>query len=191
VARIAILLIDDFADWEAAHLAAAAREHFGDEVRWMSPGGRPVRSMGGLTAVPDLALETWTPDGDSAFVVVGSPNWEKPGSPDVSGPIRRARDAGLVVGAICGATLAAARAGLLDDRCHTSNDPAFLAANGGAYAGASGYVDTPAAVVDDRIVTAPGSAPTTFATAILRLLHPEAKDAFGAFEAMCAREFSA
>jgi putative intracellular protease/amidase len=190
MARITILLIDRFADWEAAHLAAGAREFFGDEVRWMSPGGRPVVSMGGLAAQPAAAAEDWRPEGEDALVVVGSPLWDTPEAPDVSDVIRRADGAGLVVGAICGATLAAARAGLLDGRPHTSNDPTFIQRNVPSYAGAAHYVESPGAVVADRIVTAPGSAPATFATAILRKLHPEASPALSDFEAMCAREFA-
>jgi putative intracellular protease/amidase len=35
-------------------------------------------------------------------------------------------DRGMIVGAICGATLGLANSGLLDSRPHTSNDPAAL-----------------------------------------------------------------
>src|ERR1041385_533532 len=43
MARLAIVLIDRWADWEPALLASGARDDFGDEVRFLSPGGQPVR----------------------------------------------------------------------------------------------------------------------------------------------------
>ncbi|BBE74120.1 DJ-1/PfpI family protein [Oharaeibacter diazotrophicus] len=189
MARIDILLIDAFADWEAAPLAAAARSDLGDTVRVMTPDGGRVTSMGGLTAVPDLAATDWRAEDADALIVVGSPVWMTPEAPDVGDLLRRAVAADLVVGAICGATLAPARAGLLDDRAHTSNDAAFLAEQGGDYAGTALYVETPAAVTGGRLVTAPGSAPVTFAVAVLSLLHPERAAYIQELRTMSAREF--
>ena len=58
--EIVFVLLDDFADWEAAFLAPALRAgtmpgrpaSYG--VKYMTPDGRPVRSIGGLrpTATP-------------------------------------------------------------------------------------------------------------------------------------------
>ena len=58
MARIAFVLIDPFADWEPALLAANAKSELGDEVRWLTPGGREVRSMGGLTVKADVCLQS-------------------------------------------------------------------------------------------------------------------------------------
>ena len=52
---------------------------------------------------------------------------------------------------------------------HTSNAPDFLAGAEG-YAGQAHYRDTPQAVRDGRLITAPGSAPMTFAAEIYRAL---------------------
>lgn len=60
--------------------------------------------------------------------------------------------------AICGATLALANAGILNNKRHTSNGPNFLTGNSTDYAGQSLYVDIPSAVVDQNVITAAGSA---------------------------------
>ena len=56
--RLAFVLIEGFADWEPALLAALARESFGAEVVFAAPGGRAVISIGGLEARPTAALES-------------------------------------------------------------------------------------------------------------------------------------
>jgi hypothetical protein len=56
------VLLDDFADWEAAYLAPALRGgvlpgHEGSyDTCYAAPGGRPVRSIGGMTVHPDRDL---------------------------------------------------------------------------------------------------------------------------------------
>lgn len=80
---------------------------------------------------------------------------------------RRFLDAAVPVAAICGATAGLARAGLLDERDHTSAAPEYLAATG--YAGGDHYVDQPA-VVDGDLITAGPQAPVQFACATLARL---------------------
>ena len=60
-----------------------------------------------------------------------------------------------------------ARAGLLDDRRHTSNAPEQLSPTG--YAGAAHYVDAPA-VTDRGVITAAAIAPVDFAREVFALL---------------------
>jgi putative intracellular protease/amidase len=71
------------------------------------------------------------------------------------------------VAAICGATAGLARAGILDDRRHTSNAAVYLEATG--YAGAVRYVDEPA-VTDGDLITAGATSPVEFAHQIFRRL---------------------
>jgi len=188
MARIAFVLIDPFADWEPALLAAGAKDDFGDTVRWLTPGGAPVRSMGGLTVQPDGAAEAFDPSEADALVLIGSPTWQTAQAPDVSAVVRRAWDAGLVVAGICGATLALARAGLFDTRAHTSNGLDYLQHHLPGYRGAAHYRDGARAVVDGRLVSAGGLAPASFATEVLNLLHPDKAEAIARSEALFARE---
>ena len=173
MARLAIVLIDQWADWEPALLASGARDDFGDEVRFLSPGGQPVRSMGGLLANVDGDVEDFEPGHADAIAVIGSPLWATDASPVVTPVLRMAADAGLTVGGICGATLALARAGLLDTRAHTSNGLEFLQQHAAGYHGSERYRDQAQAVSDQRVVSASGLAPATFAAQMLRALHPD------------------
>ncbi len=94
------------------------------------------------------------------------------------------------MGAICGATVAVARAGLLAGKAHTSNGAEWLAGHAPDYAGIEAYIDSPRAVSDGRVVTASGLAPITFSAAIGRLVAPEAGAKHDEYLAMFAREFA-
>jgi putative intracellular protease/amidase len=170
--RIAIVLVDEFADWELGLFAAAARAWLGARVDHYTPGGRVVRSMGGLSVTPEAALEKLSVEDLDALAVIGSSAWETDAAPDVGPIIRAALSAGRPVGAICGGTLAAARAGVLQERRHTSNAADYVRDHVPDYDGTL-YVDTPRAVIDGGLVTAPGSAPASFATGLIGLIWPD------------------
>ncbi|MCP3099648.1 glutamine amidotransferase [Myxococcus sp. K15C18031901] len=189
MARISFVLVDPFADWEPALLAACAREEFKDEVSWLSLDGKPVPSMGGMKAQVDGALDVSVLERADALVLIGSPLWQTSEAPDLSSILRRAAERGLVVAGICGATLALARAGLLDERAHTSNALEFLQRHAAGYGGSAHYRHSAQAVRDGRIVTASGSAPMTFAVEVLQLLHPDATASLGEFRRDFAREY--
>ena len=86
---------------------------------------------------------------------------------------------GVPVAAICGVTAGLARAGLLDERNHTSDAAAYLAGTG--YAGGAHYVDR-RAVVDGDLITAGSSSPVQFACATLERLGLASERTLEAYE---------
>jgi putative intracellular protease/amidase len=82
--------------------------------------------------------------------------------------LHRLEREGVPIAAICGATLAVARAGLLEDRAHTSNELAYLQRIP-SYRGSNRYVDA-LAVRDRGLITASGLGPTEFAREIFEEL---------------------
>lgn len=162
------ILTPGFADWETALLNAGARDYYRLETRFVTPGGEQVTSAGGLRVVPDLAVEEIDIGAIDALLVNGGRIWTSPDAPDLSGPLNAAHAAGKTVGGICDGVLALARAGLLDSVRHTANGPESLPSTG--YGGFAHYVGSPRAVLDRRIVTAPGTAPVTFMGAVFESL---------------------
>lgn len=165
---IVTILTPGFADWETALLNATAHSYYGITTRFASPGGQPVISSGGMTVNPDLAIDAIDPAALDALVVCGGTAWAKPGAPDLSDLLQRTHAAGKTVAGICDATRVLALSGLLDAVDHTSNSAENL--TGTAYAGAAHYQDVPHAVVAQRIVTAPGTAPVSFMAGVLQTL---------------------
>jgi putative intracellular protease/amidase len=76
---------------------------------------------------------------------------------------------GVPIAAICGATLAVARMGLVRGRRHTSNGLRYLRDNVPSYDDASAYVDAPA-VRDRGLITASGLGDVEFARELLEEL---------------------
>jgi putative intracellular protease/amidase len=165
---IVTILTDGYADWETALLNAVARSFYDIETKFATPGGKPVTSAGGLRVTPDLAVEDIDVSAIDALVVNGGTAWSAPDAPDIAKVILAARDAGKTVAGICDATLALAKAGVLDAVDHTSNSADNLPKTG--YWGAAHYQDQPNAVVSGRIVTAPGTAPVSFMAGVMETL---------------------
>lgn len=163
--------MDTMADWEYPYVLAGVAMAGAQgpprfQTRVMTGDGEPVTSMGGMRVIPDGDLDGVDPTRTAVLVLPGGTTWEA-GHDAALDLARRVLDAGGTVAAICGATLGLARAGLLDDRAHTSNAPDFLAPSG--YAGADRYVDQ-RTVADGGVITAPGTMPVDFAAAVFRAI---------------------
>jgi putative intracellular protease/amidase len=128
-----------------------------------------VRSMGGVRVLPDQVLASVETAGVRLLVLPGGDLWEGDyPRGELEALLGRLERAGVPIAAICGATLAVARAGLLDGRAHTSNEPGYLQ-RVPTYAGAARYVDA-LAVRDRGLITASGLGPTEFAREIFEEL---------------------
>jgi putative intracellular protease/amidase len=178
-----LLLLDTLSDWEPgfaiAHInrpAPGVSSRY--RVRGVGLDRSPVRSMGGISMVPDLTLEELRPERSAMLILPGSELWADARVDPVLAKAREFVSAGVPVAAICGATFGLARVGLLDDRRHTSDDAGFLATSG--YKGGKLFVNE--AAVDDRgIITASAMASLDFARLILARLEVFSKAALDAW----------
>jgi putative intracellular protease/amidase len=187
--QIGFVFIQGFADWEFGHLAGAAVEWFDAEAVALTPQGEPVVSIGGFSLAGQRGLTPEENEDLDAVAVIGSDAWAAAEPPDLRPLLTAVSGRGGVVGGICAGTLALARAGLFAERAHTSNGRDWIQEKLPDYAGAAHYRDVPHAVTDNRIISAPGSAPGTFAVAFLRALYPDKLEQLGQMRGFMAREF--
>jgi putative intracellular protease/amidase len=164
--KVAIILTPDFADWEYALIAGTGRAFYGLDVQFFAPKTGEVRSQGGLITIISQSLDEiskWSP---KVLVVVGGNIWTTESAPDVSELLKMQHSSGGVVAGICGGTLALARAGLLNEALHTSNNVDFLNQNVTDYSGSRYFRESPSAISENRVITAAGTAPVSFTAAI-------------------------
>jgi putative intracellular protease/amidase len=171
------------ADWEYGYLAAELNtgRYFRArgsalEIRTAALGPGPVRTMGGLRILPDILLDEVEAEACSILILPGGEGWLDPGQAPAVEKARALLEAGVPVAAICGATLALAAAGILDDREHTSNDLGYLKAKCPGYGGEGRFRYEPA-VLDRGLVTASGIAPLEFARCVLESLDLVSREA--------------
>lgn len=165
-----VLVVPGFADWEPAHALAELRRHGGYRVEVVGLTRASVESMGGLHVQPDRSLAEVDPADVAVFILPGGDRWEDaPPEPELVALLGRLDTAGVPLAAICGATVAIARAGLLRGRRHTSNGRAYLEQHVPGYEGSAAYVDAPA-VRDRGLITASGLADVEFAAELFNEL---------------------
>ena len=183
-----VALYDSLADWEVGYLLVELRtgRFTGEPWRIVTVGAEaePVTTMGGMRVVPDEVLADLDPVASDLLILPGADLWDEGRGDEFAAAAGRFLDAGVPVAAICGATAGLARAGLLDQRRHTSAAPEYLAATG--YAGGEHYVDE-RAVVDGDLVTAGPQSPVQFARATLSRLGLASADTLEAYEAVFHR----
>lgn len=183
-----LALYDTLADWEVGHLLAELRTGRFTGTRFdvvtVAESHEPITTMGGVHMLPDALLADLDPAGSDLLVLPGAELWDAGGGDAFAALAGRFLDAGVPVAAICGATAGLARAGLLDERDHTSAAAEYLAATG--YAGGDRYRDE-RAVVDRDLITAGPQSPVQFARATLDRLGLASGPTLEAYEAVFHR----
>lgn len=171
-----IYVLDTLADWELGYVASelnSGRFFKKDapcvSVKTVGLSREPVKTMGGLTVVPDCVISDIPITKTSVLILPGADTWNDPKHGAVIEKARELLSADATVGAICGATAALADCGLLDHRPHTSNGPGFLEMAAPDYKGQGGYVDKPS-VADHNLITAASTGALLWAKQIIERL---------------------
>jgi putative intracellular protease/amidase len=159
--------VPGFADWEAAHALAELRRHGHYEIQVVGLSRQPVQSMGGVIVQPTCSLGEVDPTDVAVFILPGGDSWEHQSlEREVADALTALDGHGVPIAAICAATTAIVRTGLIRGRRHTSNGLEYLKKQVPDYTDAALYTDAPA-VRDRGLITASGLADVEFAQEIM------------------------
>jgi putative intracellular protease/amidase len=168
--KVYLLVFDGFADWEPAHAVAELRRSGNYRVESVALTRSPVESMGGVRVLPSMTVSEVEPDDVAVFILPGGDWWEGTTvDVEIEQLLKRLDARHVPIAAICGATVAICRSGLLRGRRHTSNGLQYLRSHVPGYASAANYVDVPA-VRDRGLITATGLGDVEFAREIFEEL---------------------
>jgi len=166
-----LLVVEGFADWEPAHAVAELRRNGQYRVETVGLTSAPVQSMGGIRVLPSTTVTDVDPGDVAAFILPGGDRWEtSPVEPEVEQLLNRLDGQQVPIAAICWATVAISRLGLLRGRRHTSNGLEYLRAHVPDYVEGANYVDAPA-VRDRGLITASGLGDVEFARELFEELN--------------------
>lgn len=173
---IYVYVLDTLADWEIGYVTAELNSgrFFKEDappvsLKTVSDSKEPVRTMGGLTIVPDCLVEDIVVSTTSVLLLPGANTWNDPNRGAIMKKASELLSSGAAVCAICGATAALAGIGALDQRPHTSNGPGFLEMISPGYKGQSFYIDKPS-VSDNNLITASSTGALLWARQIIAYL---------------------
>lgn len=158
--KIYVYILDTLADWELGYVTSelnSGRFFKKDAQRialkTVSCSKEPIRTMGGLTIVPDCLINDMVVSETSVLLLPGADTWNNQKHGAIIERASEFLSLGATVGAICGATAALASTGLLNNRPHTSNGSGFLEMTSPCYKGQSFYVNK-SSVADHNLITA-------------------------------------
>nr|WP_314465348.1 type 1 glutamine amidotransferase family protein [uncultured Clostridium sp.] len=171
-----LYVFDTMSDWEIGYLTAEL-----NSGRYYKKGlapskivtvgieKTPVTTMGGLKILPDIKLDECSIESIDALILPGGNTWTETVNQPILKIAQRCLKEGILVAAICGATMGLAQTGLLNSHWHTSNDLEYLKMICPAYAGEKYYKMEPV-VTDGKLITASGIAPLEFSFHVLKSL---------------------
>jgi len=168
-----LYVLNTLADWETGFITAELKSgrYLLNNIKYdlitAGSGSETIETMGGISISPEKLIEEIDFKKGDLLILPGAETWSDDRNRKVLEIIPDLLKKGVTVAAICGATVALAEAGLLDNRKHTSNGNGFLEMFSPNYRGSSFYEDKPA-VVHENLITASGLAPLEFAYEILK-----------------------
>ena len=173
--NIVFVILDEFADWEAAFLSSALNDKNITKnyiTNFASIDKNLKKSMGNLKVLPDLTLKEIDENDVDGLVLIGGRTWrsqiEETNTKIVELVKKFKNNPNKVVGAICDAAYFLATNGLLNDRKHTVNSFDEIKDNLN-YTNAKNFVEMES-VIDGNLVTAKGDSPIHFAKNVMMAL---------------------
>jgi putative intracellular protease/amidase len=183
--HVYIYLLNTMADWETGYIlqGLTAQAMVGEvkyQVKTVGLTKEPIRTLGGMTMLPDCSIEEVSLDSVGALLLPGAETWKEEVHKPVLDLALLCIDREIPVAAICGATLALADIGVLNNRTHTSNSLEFLTGLSPEYAGSNFYVNEMAAR-DGNVITASSAGGLLWAKYILESLNIYSKEVIDAW----------
>ena len=173
--NIVFVILDEFADWEAAFLSSALNDKNITKnyiTNFASIDKNLKKSMGNLKVLPDLTLKEIDENDVDGLVLIGGRTWrsqiEETNTKIVELVKKFKNNSDKVVGAICDAAYFLATNGLLNDRKHTVNSFDEIKDNSN-YTNSKNFVEMES-VIDGNLVTAKGDSPIHFAKNVMMAL---------------------
>lgn len=175
--QVLFVLLDQYADWEAAYLAAAinmlGQEQY--EVKTVSITLDRIQSIGGFQLLPDYDMKTM-PKEFEALILIGGMSWRTEEAKQIIPLVEKCIEDDKVLGGICDASEFLGTIGVLNHCNHTGNDLTDLKQWAGeAYTNEERYMREQA-VRDNNIITANGTAALEFAKEVLLALQIAPQD---------------
>jgi putative intracellular protease/amidase len=165
-----VFIFDGLADWEPALALCEIRKSGKYDVLSVGRTRQTVTTMAGLRVTPDLTTDEIEPDDAAIFILPGGNSWEDGPDQRLEELLKRLHAGKILIGAVCGATLEIARAGLTTGTRHTSNAKNYLKKMVPEYNDQSFYVEE-LAVTDHQIITASGLGSVEFAREVIHELN--------------------
>jgi len=185
--NIFMYVLNTLADWEIAFLIAEI-----NSGRYLKKGIEPpkiikvgydltpIKTMGGLEITPDVDVHNIVLKNGDLIVLPGGNTWQSKENQEIINVVNTNLDKDIAVAAICGATIALAEHGILDNRKHTSNGKGFLEMMSKNYKGGAFYEDK-LAVAADNLITASGIAPLEFTYEVIKKINIMGSDTLEAW----------
>jgi len=172
--KVYLYILNTLADWEIGYLTAELNSgRFLDKTRLpveiikIGNTTEPIKTMGGITITPDENIDNIKFEEDDLLILPGADTWTEEENKKIIDIVSSIIDEKVIIAAVCGATIALANKGILNNRKHTSNDLEFLKMFCPEYTGENFYINQPA-VTDDNLITASGIAPLEFSYEVLK-----------------------
>jgi putative intracellular protease/amidase len=172
-----LYVLNTLADWEIGYLTAELNSgRYFDKTRpsieiiKIGNTTKPIKTMGGITIVPDESVDNIRFEEDDLLILPGADTWMEEENKKIIDIVLGIIDKKVIIAAICGATIALANRGILNDRNHTSNDLEVLKMFCPEYSGENFYLNQPA-VTDDNLITASGITPLEFSYEVLKRIN--------------------
>jgi putative intracellular protease/amidase len=171
-----LYVFNTMSDWEIGYLSAELNSGryykkglAPSKIVTVGMDKTPVTTMGGLKILPDIKLDECSIESTDALILPGGDTWTEAIHQPILKIAQRCLKAGILVAAICGATMGLAQAGMLNSRPHTSNDLEYLKMICPTYTGKE-YYKMESVVTDGKLITASGIAPLEFSVHVLKAL---------------------
>lgn len=171
-----LYVFDTMADWEIGYLTAELNSGryykkglTSSKIVTVGIEKTPVTTMGGLKILPDIKLDECSIESTDTLILPGGNTWTETIHQPILKIAQKCLNEGILIAAICGATMGLAQSGLLNSRWHTSNDLEYLKMICPTYTGEK-YYKMEAAVTDGKLITASGTTPLEFSVHVLKAL---------------------
>jgi len=172
--KVYIYILNTLADWEIGYLTVELNSgRYLDKTRppveliTIGNTTEPIKTMRGITITPDENIDNIKFEEDDLLILPGADTWTEEENKKIIDIVSSIINEKVIIAAVCGATIALANRGILNNRKHTSNDIEVLKMFCPEYTGENFYLNQPA-VTDDNLITASGIAPLEFSYEVLK-----------------------